>query len=39
MKVMKSLMAGDMVDQETSGLSKREWKEFTAQIGFYDLEE
>ena len=39
MKVMKIMMAGDMMDQETSGLSKREWKEFTAQIGFYDLEE
>ena len=38
MKVMKSMMAGDMMDQETSGLSKREWDEFTAQIGFYDLE-
>ena len=39
MKVMKAMMAGDMMDQETSGLSKREWKEFTAQIGFHDLEE
>ena len=39
MEVMKSMMAGDMMDQETSGLSKREWNEFTAQIGFYNLEE
>ena len=39
MKVMKTMMAGDMVDQETSGLSNREWNEFTAQIGFYDLGE
>ena len=38
MKVMKVMMAGDMMDQETSGLSKREWNEFTAQIGFHDLE-
>ena len=33
------MMAGDMMDQETSGLSKREWNEFTAQIGFKDSEE
>ena len=39
MKILKTLMAGDMVDQETSGLSKREWDEFTAQIGFKDLGE
>ena len=38
MKVMKLMMAGDMMDQETSGLSKREWNEFMAQIGWQDHE-
>ena len=36
MKVIKSMMAGDMMDREISGLSKREWDEVTTQIGWED---
>jgi thymidylate synthase (FAD) len=33
MAVVKKLLAGDEVTQETSGMSKREWRELMASLG------
>jgi thymidylate synthase (FAD) len=33
MTVIKRLLAGEAVTQETSGLSKREWTELMATLG------